>query len=143
MYSLLFLHFRTEIPKLPFHTLKLLPVKPLILLSLILFPALMVSAQNVSALSPGKYETKTKTAQKKWEKGDIILLDDNRYRLSSETEIGEYRFSVAAQRIFFLSGPLKTAYTKVKLNNSKPVIILPAEQNTDLGLTAEIWASKQ
>jgi hypothetical protein len=50
---------------------------------------------------------------------------------------------VAAQRIFFTSGPLKTAYTKVMMSNNKPVIVFPAEQNPDLGLTAEIWASKQ
>ena len=100
-------------------------------------------AQNVSDLPAGKYETKARTAQNKWEKGDIILLDDTRYRLSTSSDIGEYKFSVAAQRIFFTSGPLKSAFTKVALSNGKPVIILPQEENGSLGLTAEIWASKQ
>jgi hypothetical protein len=118
-------------------------MKPLLLVSFLVFAALFTKAQNVTALSPGKYEAKIRTAQKKWEMGDIILLDDNRYRLSGSNEEGEYRFSIAAQRIFFTSGPLKTAYTKVSLSNNKPVIIFPAEQNTDLGLTAEVWASKQ
>jgi hypothetical protein len=118
-------------------------MKLFLLLGLFLLPALCLKAQNVTSLSPGKYETKIKTAQNKWEKGDIILLDDNRYKLTKTDEVGEYRFSVAAQRIFFTSGPLKTAYTKVALNNNKPVIIFPAEQNADLGLTAEVWASKQ
>jgi hypothetical protein len=118
-------------------------MKSFLLIGLFVFSALFVRAQNVSALSPGKYETKTKTAQNKWEKGDIILLDDSRYKLSGSTEVGEYRFSVAAQRIFFTTGPLKTAYTKVTLNNNKAVIIFPAEQNSDLGLTTEVWASKQ
>lgn len=117
-------------------------MKPLLLLSLLIL-ALVSNAQNVTALTPGKYEAKMKGAQSKWDKGDIILLDDNQYRLSNNNEIGEYRFSVAAQRIFFTSGPLKTAYTKVMLNKNKPVIVLPAEQNPDLGLTAEVWASKQ
>ncbi len=118
-------------------------MKPYLLFSFLALAAIFTNAQNVTALAPGKYETKTKTAQKGWEKGDIILLDENRYKLSSDKEVGEYRFSVAAQRIFFTSGPLKTAYTKVILNNNKPVIVFPAEQNPDLGLTAEIWASKQ
>lgn len=118
-------------------------MKPLLLLSFFVLSALLSGAQNVTALSPGKYEAKIKGAQNKWEKGDIILLDDSRYQLSNNNEVGEYRFSVAAQRIFFLSGPLKTAYTKVVLNNKKTVIVLPAEQNPDLGLTAEVWASKQ
>ena len=125
----------------PYH--KILPMKPFLLLGIFFLTALFVKAQNVTSLSPGKYETKTRTVQNKWEKGDIILLDDNRYKLSGSNEEGEYRFSVAAQRIFFTSGPLKTAYTKVALNNNKPVIIFPIEQNPDLGLTAEIWASKQ
>ena len=118
-------------------------MKPFLLVGVFIFAALFANAQNVTSLPPGKYETKTKTAQKGWEKGDVILIDDTHYKLSSKSEVGEYRFSVAAQRIFFTSGPLKTAYTKVMMSNSKPVIVFPAEQNPDLGLTAEIWASKQ
>ena len=123
--------------------LKSLPVKSLLLFFLLAFSAIFADAQNVTALPAGRYEAKTKTTQNKWEKGDIILLDDSRYKLSSNNETGEYRFSVAAQRLFFLSGPLKTAYTKLTLVNNKPVIIFPAEQNPDLGLKAEVWASKQ
>lgn len=104
--------------------------------------ALFAKAQNVSAVAPGKYETKTRVAQNKWEKGDVIILDDNRYKLSGASDVGEYRFSVAAQRIFFTSGPLKSAFTKVALNNNKTVIIFPLEQNRELGLTAEVWASQ-
>lgn len=99
-------------------------------------------AQNVTDLPTGKYESKT-TAQHKWEKGDIIIIDDNNYKLSTGGDVGEYKFSVAAQRIFFTSGPLKSAYTKVSVTNGKPVIILPIEQNSGLGITTEIWASKQ
>lgn len=84
-----------------------------------------------------------KTNQNKWEKGDLIIIDDSHYKLSSSNETGDYRFSVVAQRIFFTSGPLKSAYTKVILNNNKTVIVFPTDKNSDLGLTAEVWASKQ
>src|SRR5687767_1494659 len=106
-------------------------MKPFLLTGFLLFAAFYTTAQTVTALSPGKYETKTKAAQKGWEKGDIILLDDTHYKLSSDKEVGEYRLSVAAQRIFFTSGPLKTAFARVILNNNKAVIVLPAEQNPD------------
>jgi hypothetical protein len=118
-------------------------MKPYLLLVLFVFSAVFATAQNVTALSPGKYETKVKVSQNKWEKGDVVILDDTRYKLSGSDEIGEYRFSVAAQRIFFTSGPLKSAYTKVTLSSNKPVIIFPTEQNGVLGLTAEVWASMQ
>ena len=118
-------------------------MKYLLLSAIFIISVVVTKAQNVTHLPSGKYETKTKTAQNKWEKGDIILLDDSRYKLSSGGDVGEYKFSVAAQRIFFTSGPLKTAFTKVTLANGKPVIILPIAENGTLGLTAEIWASKQ
>lgn len=118
-------------------------MKYALLIILLLGSVLVTKAQNVSDLPAGKYETKTKTAQNKWEKGDIILIDDTHYKLSSGGDIGEYKFSVAAQRIFFTSGPLKSAFTKVTSANGKPVIILPIAENGTLGLTAEIWASKQ
>lgn len=118
-------------------------MKLFLFICLFVLSALFTKAQNVTGLPAGKYETKIKGGQNKWNKGDVILLDDSRYRLSGNNETGEYRFSVAAQRIFFLSGPLKTAYTKVIQSNNKPVIVFPAEQNVDLGLTTEVWASKQ
>jgi hypothetical protein len=107
------------------------------------FSVLLTNAQNVSDLPAGKYEAKLKSGQNKWYKGDIIIIDDTHYRISSNDEVGEYKFSVAAQRIFFTSGPLKSAFTKVAVSNGKPVIILPQEENGSLGLKAEIWASKQ
>jgi hypothetical protein len=113
------------------------------LLLILLFLSFFTKAQTVSELPAGKYETKTKTAQNKWEKGDIILIDDSHYKLSSGGEVGEYKFSVAAQRIFFTSGPLKSAFTKVSSANGKPIIILPLEENKGLGITAEVLASKQ
>lgn len=119
------------------------PMRYSLLSLLFVLSVLFTSAQNVSDLPAGKYEAKMKSAPNKWEKGDIIILDDSHYRLSTSNEVGEYKFSVAAQRIFFTSGPLKSAFTKVSMSNGKPVIILPQEENGGLGLTAEIWASKQ
>jgi hypothetical protein len=114
-----------------------------LLSTLFFLSVLFAKAQNVSDLPAGKYETRLKSAQNKWEKGDIIIIDDTHYKLSSSGDVGDYKFSVAAQRIFFTSGPLKSAYTKVATANGKPVIILPIEQNGPLGLTSEVWASKQ
>lgn len=105
-------------------------------------PALFATAQNVTNLAPGKYQSTIRSAQNNWEKGDVFLLDENHYRLGESSEVGEYRFSVAAQRIFFTSGPLKSAFTKVVVHNNKPVIIFPPEQNAPLGLKAEVWASQ-
>ena len=118
-------------------------MKYAILFFVFVLSALFTKAQAVADLPAGKYETKAKTAQNKWDKGDIIIIDDNHYKLSAGGDVGDYKFSVAAQRIFFTSGPLKGAFTKVVSSNGKPVIILPQEENGKLGLTAEIWASKQ
>jgi len=114
-----------------------------LLFLLLTLSVLFTNGQSVSDLPAGKYEAKLKSAPNRWDKGDIIIIDDNRYRLSTSDEVGEYKFSVAAQRIFFTSGPLKSAFTKVAVSNGKPVIILPQEENGSLGLKAEIWASKQ
>ena len=100
-------------------------------------------AQSINDLPPGNYSTKTKTAERAWDRGDIVIIDNSHYKLTSSGDVGDYKFSVAAQRIFFTSGPLKSAFTKVALDGGKPVIILPKEENGSLGLTSEIWASKQ
>jgi hypothetical protein len=102
-----------------------------------------VHAQNnqLNALPPGKYETVSKTNQSKWERGDIILIDASKYRVSTSDEIGEYRFSVTAQRVFFTSGPLKSLYARTSASNGAPAIILPVPENAQLGmkLASEIW----
>ena len=112
------------------------------LLSSILLFAIAVKAQNqVDALPVGKYETISKKNQGKWERGDIILLEGNKYKLSTTDETGDYRFSSAAQRIFFTSGPLKSLFAKTSMNNNSPVIVLPVEENDPVGfkLSAEVW----
>ncbi|MGZ3952251.1 MAG: hypothetical protein ACXVBZ_12710 [Flavisolibacter sp.] len=109
---------------------------------LLLILTTTIHAQNqVQALPTGKYETVLKSNDSKWEHGDIILLDGNKYKLSTNEETGEYRFSTAAQRIFFTSGPLKNVFAKTSMNNNTPVIVLPVEENDPAAfkLTADIW----
>lgn len=112
------------------------------LLSIILFCAFAVNAQKqIESLPTGKYETVIKTNEAKWERGDIILLDGNKYKLSTSSETGEYRFSSAAQRLFFTSGPLKSLFAKTSLDKNFPVIVLPVAENDQIGfkLSAEVW----
>jgi hypothetical protein len=118
-----------------------MPMK-VVLLSTILFFACTAFAQNqVQSLPTGKYETVLKTTENKWEKGDIVLIDGNRYKLTTTSEEGDYRFSHAAQRIFFTSGPLKGLFARTSLSKSLPVIVLPVEENDQIGfkLSSEIW----
>jgi hypothetical protein len=114
-----------------------------VLLISTLFLSLMSRAQtdHVNSLPSGKYETFTKNNLDKWERGDIIIIDESRYRISSNEEIGEYRFSATAQRVFFTSGPLKTVFAKTLLKNNTPAIVLPINENghTGLKLASEVW----
>ncbi|RPD43785.1 MULTISPECIES: hypothetical protein [Chitinophagaceae] len=113
------------------------------LLFLFTFLLLQSNAQPKTSggLPPGRYETSVKPGTSKWERGDIILLDDNRYRISTSEEIGEYRVSVAAQRIMFTSGPLRAVYAKVVQQGKKPAIELPFAENSHQHLaTADIVA---
>ena len=101
-------------------------------------------SNSVNSLPPGRYETIIKNSEDKWDGGDIILLDDSRYRISSGGEVGEYKFSATAQRIFFVSGPLKTVFAKTVLNAQRPSIVIPAAENEQLGLnitSADVVAS--
>jgi len=104
-----------------------------------------LSAQNngANSLPAGRYETVLKQSQSKWNQGDIILMDANHYKITSSDELGEYKFSATAQRIIFVSGPLKTAFAKTVLDTGKPAIILPLAENEQQGLklfTADVIA---
>lgn len=101
----------------------------------ILFCFAIKAQGSVQTLPSGKYETVIKNGQSKWERGDIILLDASKYRISSSEEVGDYKFSSAAQRIFFTSGPLKHFYAKTSSNNNTPVIVLPVVENQQAGQT--------
>src|SRR5215203_3462146 len=107
-----------------------------------LFSLVVISAktQDVRALPTGKYETIIKN-NGKWDKGDIVLLDEGHYKITSTNEAGEYRFSATAQRVFFTSGPLKGIFAKTTLSNNSPAILIPLTENQQLGLklaTADI-----
>ena len=115
----------------------------LFLISIFCIKLSTAQSNQVNTLPAGKYETFYKSNQNKWERGDIILIDESKYKLSSGNETGEYKFSVTAQRVFFITGPLKSLYAKTYLNNNAPVIVLPVAENNQLGLKlpSEIWGS--
>lgn len=118
-------------------------MKAYLLSSLFLFTILSVKAQNnqVNNLPAGKYETIVKSNQNKWERGDIILMDDNKYMVSTSNEVGEYRFSITAQRVFFTSGPLKSLFARTSQTNEVPAIVLPVTENAQYGLklSSDVW----
>ena len=103
--------------------------------------ACKAQTSQVSSLPAGKYETIIKSSMIKWERGDIIILPENKYKISTSDEVGDYKFSVSAQRIFFTSGPLKCMYAKTSMDNNTPAIVLPVVENQQLGqkLPSEVW----
>jgi hypothetical protein len=75
--------------------------------------------------------------------GDIVLLNDSQYKLRNGSEVYEYKFSATAQRVLFISGPLKGVYAKTVLNAGAPAIVLPKKENEELGYRfaeADVWA---
>lgn len=114
------------------------------LLFFFLTAALFTHAQSgkVTNLPAGVYEVQKAKAGSAFN-GDIILLDDSRYKLRNETEISEYKFSATAQRVLFISGPLKGIYAKTAINGGAPAILLPKKENEALGYKlaeADVWA---
>lgn len=97
---------------------------------------LQAQAKTVANLPAGRYITLVKEGSGKWSRGDIILIDDNRYKITGETEEGDYRTSITAQRIFFTSGPLRGAFARLMLHNSQPAIELPLAENSQKNLAA-------
>lgn len=106
-------------------------MKAFILSSTLSLACLVLNAQDnqVNTLPAGKYEMFTGNNQGKWDMGDIILLPENKYKISTSDEVGEYKFSVTAQRVFFTSGPLKSLYAKTSMNKDVPAIVLPVSEN--------------
>lgn len=114
----------------------------LLLLFSFLITGAYAQAGEVQSLPAGKYETLLKDRKGKWDRGDLIILDDTHYRLSSSKEVGEYRFSATAQRLFFMSGPLKSVFAKTARSGNKPAIIIPAAENEQQGMklaAADVW----
>ena len=119
-----------------------------LILSLCMFCSLQSAAQTspVSSLPPGRYETAVKNGPGKWDKGDIIFINDNQYKISTSPELGEFRFSVAAQRVFFISGPLKGVFAKTVQQDDQPAVLVPQAENQQIGLRlapADIIAMKR
>jgi hypothetical protein len=95
--------------------------------------AVTVQAQSVAVtrLPVGTYQVQD--ASSATFKGNIVLIDDSHYRLSTETTIGDYKFSATAQRILFLSGTLKGAFARAASTGSETVIALPLKENEETG----------
>jgi hypothetical protein len=115
------------------------------LLSLFFIASVAVQAQSgkVNRLPPGTYEIRKSAPLEKISSSEIILLDDNHYKLKNEKEVSNYKFSATAQRVLFLSGPLQGAYARIVVNSGVPAIVLPHKENEELGLKladADVWA---
>lgn len=93
-------------------------------------------------LPTGRYQAFFKQNQNKWVKGDIILMADGQYKISTDKEVGEYKYSATAQRIFFINGPLKSVYAKTMVGPKETAIIIPISENKlpELKLTGDVWA---
>jgi hypothetical protein len=97
---------------------------------------------KVSDLPIGVYEVQKAKVGSPFS-GDIVLLNDNQYKLRNESEVNEYKFSATAQRVLFISGPLKGIYAKTVMNAGAPAIVLPKKENDELGYRfaeADVWA---
>lgn len=95
--------------------------------------AVTVSAQTerITSLPAGLYEVQNSTDTKL--SGNIVLLDDGTYRVGSETTTGTFKFSATAQRVLFVTGPLKGIFARTIINSGIPSIILPLKENEELG----------
>ena len=114
------------------------------LLLTFLIAATLSHAQNreVGQLPAGVYEVQKGKPEAAFS-GDIVLLNDNQYKLRNGSELGEYKFSVTAQRVLFISGPLKGIFAKTVINAGAPAIVLPKKENEALGYRlaeADVWA---
>lgn len=106
------------------------------------FFSVKAQADKVSTLAAGTYAIQTNNVPN-WAHGDIILIDDNHYKTSTDNVTGDYKFSATAQRILFLSGPLKGAFAKTVMNAGNTAIILPLKENVELGFklaNMDVWA---
>lgn len=123
------------------HTSIMKPMKVFLLLTF-LIAASFTNAQNgkVDNLPAGVYEVQNAGGALT---NDIILLDDSHYKLRNETTVSEYKFSVTAQRVLFISGALKGVFAKAVDNGGAPAIVLPKKENEALGhhlANADVWA---
>lgn len=104
--------------------------------------AFCADAQQVplTELPQGTYEARIKSTQQKWSVGDISIVNSGRYEVSNG-EAGEYRFSVAAQRVFFTSGTLRGMHANTASVNNVAVIIFPAAGHQPIPLSGDVWAT--
>lgn len=103
------------------------------LLSFMMVTTISLQAQSdrISSLPVGIYEVQQSNETKL--AGNIILLDEGVYRLGSEANAGTFKFSATAQRVLFVTGPLKGIFARTVINSGAPCIILPFKENEELG----------
>lgn len=115
-------------------------IRLIFIAALLLLGASLKAQDRLQKLPQGKYEARLQPNQMKWEQGDLQLINESRYSLTSESEAGEYKFSAAAQRVFFTTGPLKGYYASTSTRNGVPAIIFPASENFSFSLHADVVA---
>ena|SRR5688500_4532117 len=103
------------------------------LLAMFMVATVTVSAQTerITSLPAGLYEVQNSTDTKL--SGNIVLMDDGTYRVGSESTTGTFKFSATAQRVLFVTGPLKGIFARTVINAGAPSIILPLKENEELG----------
>ena len=92
---------------------------------------LQAQSGTVTQLPMGTYQVQN--GARTGFKGDIILVDNSHYKLSTENTVGEYKFSATAQRVLFLSGTLKGAFARTVANGADLAIVLPLKENENVG----------
>lgn len=111
------------------------------LLFVVLFICIGAGAQQqVQSLPAGKYETRLNNSKARWTRGDLALQGNGQYTFGDSKEAGDYKFSVAAQRIFFTSGPLKGMYATTTMQGQTPVIIFPRNDAQPISITEDVYA---
>lgn len=99
-----------------------------------------LQAQQVKDLPGGAYQTLLMPGERNWDRGPLELGDAGIYRFNNDS--GEFRFSVAGQRVFFTSGPLKGAFATTRMVRNAVVIIFPVTETQPFAHQMEVWARK-
>lgn len=113
-----------------------------------LIAALFAAASPVRAqdLPTGVYEpyfTGWDGSLTYWLAGDIVIEDGNRYTFQNES--GRYEVT-PAERIIFDGGALDGAYAEIRQSSGEPAIVIPVEENEELGkefAVSDIWAYRR
>lgn len=90
---------------------------------------IQAQTQPLASLPTGRYQTWVTQGTARWDKGDLLLVDEKRYCITGAADTGMYRASFTAQRIFFVSGPLRGANARLAWYHNQPAIEWPLFEN--------------